>query len=350
MITSKEIYCSTTYFSKGLKMQRFTTIIGIDVAKESLSVSTFDGTSHQVKEFTYTKREIRKELITPFKKYKEKIVFVMESTGIYHTRLAYTLVSEGFNVSVLNPLIVKRYAQMNLMRVKTDSADARLIAQYGFEFQHKLELFQIKEDAQIAVDNLIKAIDDLQGQKTITNNQYLALKKQANYSKEALSSYRRHVKFIKDEIKTLEKQLHALLQDKFPEQYALLLSIPGVGLKVSAMIIAVFNGFENFTNAKQACSFAGIAPAPYESGTSIKGRGSISKRGNPFARQILFMAALSATLHNPLIKQQYTRLLLNGKSKMVAMIAAANKLLRQAFGVLKSGQPFNADYARSYTI
>ena len=330
-------------------MQSFTTIIGIDVANESLSVSIFDGKSHQVKEFAYTKQEIRKKLITPFKKHKENTVFVMESTGIYHTRLAYWLISEGFRISVVNPLIIKRYAQMNLMRIKTDSADAILIAQYAFEFQHKLERFQSKSDAQIAVDNLIKAIDDLQGQKTITNNQYLALKKQVNYSKEALNSYRRHLKFIKDEIRTLEKQLHELLQHEFSKQYALLLTIPGVGLKLSAMIIAVFNGFENFANAKQACSFAGIAPAPYESGTSVKGRGSISKRGNPFARQILFMAALSATLHNPLIKQQYKRLIQNGKSKMVAMIAAANKLLRQAFGVLKSGKPFNADYAGIYT-
>ena len=155
---------------------------------------------------------------------------------------------------------------------------------------------------------------------------------------------------MNDEIQRVQKQLHELLENKFSKKYELLLSIPGVGLKVSAMIIAVFNGFENFTNAKQACSFAGIAPAPYESGTSVKGRGSISKRGNPFVRQILYMAALSATQHNALIKQQYTRLVKNGKSKMVAMIAAANKLLRQAFGVLKSGKPFNEDFMKTCNI
>ena len=135
-----------------------------------------------------------------------------------------------------------------------------MIAEYGYEYQHKLTFFKTKDDSQIAVDNLIKAIDDLQQQRTMTNNQYHALKKQANSSKEALSSYRRHLKFIKDEIKRIEETLSALLEKEFPQQYALLRSIPGVGLKVSAMIIAVFNGFENFTNAKQACSFAGIAP------------------------------------------------------------------------------------------
>jgi len=137
------------------------------------------------------------------------------------------------------------------------------------------------------------------------------------------------------------------LEKEFQKEYELLRSIPGIGLKVSAMIIAVFNDFKAFENAKQACSFAGIAPAPYESGTSVKGRGSISKRGNTFARQMLFMGALSATIHNPLIRQQYQRLLDNGKSKMVAMVAAANKLLKQAFGVLKSGQPFNPNYVKN---
>jgi transposase len=331
-------------------MKSFQTIIGIDVAQDTLAISIFDGKTHQIKELDYTKRIIRKELITPFRKVKESVVFVMESTGIYHTRLAYWLASEELKISVVNPLIIKRYTQMHLMRIKTDSADAKLIAEYGYEYQHKLSFFRTKDESQIAVDNLVKAIDDLLLQRTMTNNQHHALKKQANYSKEALDSYKRHLKFIKDEIKRLEKTLQTLLENAFNQEYELLRSIPGIGLKVSAMIIAVFNGFENFESAKQACSFAGIAPSPYESGTSVKGRGSISKRGNIFARKMLYMGALVATIHNPLIRQQYQRLVENGKSKMVAMVAAANKLLRQAFGVLKSGKPFDLNYVKEYNM
>jgi len=331
-------------------MKNFTTIVGIDVASESLVVSIFDGKTHQVKEFAYTKKEIRKELINPFKKVKESLVFVMEGTGIYHTRLAYWLVTEGFNISVVNPLVIKRYIQMHLMRIKTDSADAKMIAEYGYEYQHKLSFFRAKEKSQIAVDNIIKALDDLLHQKTITNNQHKALKKQANHSSIALNSYARHLKFLNDEIKRLNKILHEVLIKEYREEYELLNSIPGIGLKVSAMIIAIFNGFENFSSAKQACSFAGIAPSPYESGTSVKGRGSISKRGNTFARKMLYMGALSASTFNPLINELYQRLLKKGKTKMVAMIAAANKLLRQAFGVLKSRKPFDINYVRNCNI
>ena len=286
-------------------MKRFQTVVGIDVAQDSLSISIFDGKIHQIKEFNYSKRDIRKELITPFKKIKESVIFVMESTGIYHTRLAYWLSDEGFNITVVNPLIIKRYGQMHLMRVKTDVADSKMIAEYGYEYQHKISFFIPKDESQIAVDNLIKAVDDLQNQKTISNNQYLALKKQANYSNEALNSYKRHLKFLKDEIKRLEIALKLLLETQFKEEYELLNSIPGIGLKVSSMIIAVYNGFKNFASAKQACNFAGIAPSPYESGTSVKGRGSISKKGNTFARKMLFMGALTATIYNPLIKEQY---------------------------------------------
>jgi len=331
-------------------MRSFKKVIGIDVASESLAVSLFDGKVHTVTEIEYSQKEIRKVLINPFRKEKSSIVFIMESTGIYHTKLAYKLIAEGFKVSVVNPLIIKRYSQMHLRRVKTDSVDAKLIAEYGYEYQHKLSFFSPKEENQVHVDNLIKAIDDLLNQKTMCNNQYLALKKQANYAKEVLKSYKRHLNFISQEIKRLEKELESLLKESFETEYRLLKSIPGIGLKVSAMIIAVFHKFENFQNAKQACSFTGIAPSPYESGTSVKGRGSISKRGNPFTRQILFMGALVATVHNPLIRQQYHRLLENGKSKMVAIIAAANKLLRQAFGVLKSVKPFDVNYAKCCSI
>lgn len=331
-------------------MRSFKTVIGIDVAKESLAISVFDGRVHTITEVEYSQREIRKVLINPFKKEKASVIFVMESTGVYHTKLAYKLNSEGFDVAVVNPLIIKRYSQMHLRRVKTDSVDAQLIAEYGYEYQHKLSFFTPKAESQIHVDNLIKAIDDLLQQKTMCNNQCLALKKQANHSKEALKSYQRHLQFIAKEIARLEEQLKTLLETSFKTEYQLLRSIPGIGLKVSAMMIAVFHKFEHFESAKQACSFAGIAPSPYQSGTSVKGRGSISKRGNPFARQILYMGALVATVHNPLIKKQYHRLLDNGKSKMVAIIAAANKLLRQAFGVLKSGKPFDIEHVKCSSI
>jgi len=181
-----------------------------------------------------------------------------------------------------------------------------------------------------------------------TNNQVKALKNLSGASWDIIKTYNNLIEFLKKEIKTLEKRLKELLETSFKKEYELLISIPGIGLKVSSMIISTFNSFRDFDNAKQACSFAGIAPNPYQSGTSVKGRGAISKRGNTFSRKILYMGALSAILHNSFIKGQYSRLLERGKSKMQAVIAAAHKLLRLAFGVLKSGEKFDKEYVREY--
>ena len=108
-------------------MKHFHTVIGIDVANTSLSVSFFDGKKHLSQEIDYAKTAIKKTLITPHNKHKQEIVFVMEGMGIYQSRLAHRLHEEGFLISIANPLIIKRYGQMLLNRAKTDKADARLI-------------------------------------------------------------------------------------------------------------------------------------------------------------------------------------------------------------------------------
>lgn len=321
-------------------------VIGIDVASESLTISIYDGKVHHVEELTYTKSAIKKVLIKPYIDQKEHMIIVMEGTGVYHIRVAHQLANEDFKICVVNPLIIKRYVQMHLSRIKTDKSDARLIAEYGYEYQHKLSYFRPKKEEQTHVDNLIKTLDDLLIQKGVCRSQLHALTKQANYSKEAARSYQRVQKFLQKEIGKLEAYLDNYLSTYFSDNYRLLQSIPGVGLKISATILSAYGSFENFQNAKQACSFAGMAPSPYESGTSVKGKSSISKRGNPFIRKMLFMGALSATTHNPLVKQHYKRLVANGKPKMSAMNASAHKLLRIIFGVLKSGKPFDINYAR----
>ena len=322
-------------------------VIGIDVASESLTISIYDGKAHHVETLAYTKAAIKKVLIKPFMDQKGQIVIVMEGTGVYHTRVAYQLAYEDFKVCVVNPLIIKRYIQMHLSRIKTDKSDAKLIAEYGYEYQHKLSYFKPKKEEQIHVDNLIKALDDLLIQKGVCTSQYHAITKQANYSKEAANSYQRVKEFLQKEIRKLELYLDSYLSTYFSTHYTLLQSIPGVGLKISATILSAYGSFENFQTAKQACSFAGMAPGIYESGTSVKGKSGISKRGNPFIRKMLFMGALSASTYNPLIKQHYKRLVANGKPKMSAMNASAHKLLRIIFGVLKSGKPFEINYVRS---
>lgn len=317
-------------------------VVGIDVAKETLAASIFDGLKHEYIMIDYTQKIINKELIERFKKFKTSVVFVMEATGVYHSRLADWLYSAGYDVAIINPLIIKRYAQMKMTRVKTDKSDCTIIAEYGYK--EELNLFIPKSKETIEVGNILKIIEDFLHQKSITESQKHALMHQANYSKEIVAVYEKHIRFISKEILMLKRKMELLLKQHFISEYTLLSSIKGVGLMSSAMIVSVFDSFRNFVNAKQVSSFVGIAPAPYESGTSVKRRGAISKQGSPLARKLLFMATLSGMRFNELLKTHYVRLLEKGKSKKQAMIAVAHKLLRIAFGVLKHKKPFSLNH------
>ncbi len=317
-------------------------IVGIDVSKDTLAASIFDGSTHQYISLEYTKKAINKEFIKRFENIKTSIVFVMEATGVYHSKLAYLLHGAGFDIAIVNPLIIKRYAQMKMTRVKTDKSDCAIIAEYGYK--EKLQLFKPKSKETIELGNLLKAVEDFLYQQSITKSQRHALMYQADYSKEIVAVYEKHITYLTKEIKKLKQKIELLLKQYFSNEYSLLSSIKGIGIMSSAMIISVFDSFKNFDNAKQASSFAGIAPAPYESGTSVKKRGSISKQGSTLARKLLYMATLSGMQFNELLKAQYIRLLENGKSKKQALVAVAHKLLRIAFGVLKHNKPFSVNY------
>lgn len=324
-------------------MGDFKYVVGIDVAKDSLAFSLFDGNNHIVSEIEYTKSKITKTLIKPFQDKREDVLFICESTGIYHLRLVMQLHNLGFYVSVVNPFAIKKYAEMKMMRAKTDAVDAKLIAAYG-AYEKEVDLFEPKSEVVIAIDNLLKVIDDLRFQKTMVSNQHHAIRHQVQSSTKAVASYKRHIVFIEKELTQLEQELESLIIANFEEEYRLLRTIPGIGLMSSGVILGIYNAFKTFDNAKQACAFAGICPSPHQSGTSVKGSGTISKRGNAFARKTFYMASLSAIQYNPFAKAQYERLVANGKSKKQALIAAANKILRQAFGVLKNGKAFDRNY------
>lgn len=369
-------------------MPNFKFVVGIDVAKDTLAVSIFDGREHQRIDLEYQVAKFNKLVLSKIKDMLRKdalrkdtlgkdtlhkslsckttckntlnndtlsreaaneevpfadVLFIMENTGVYHQKLADYLKAKGKYVSVVNPFVIKKYAEMMMKRAKTDSVDSKLIAQYGY-YTPDIQPYTPKAKTAIEIDNILKAVDDLNTQRTVSKNQLHALQHQTNPSLAVLTTYAKHIEFLDIEIKKLKDELNQIIDTHHKGEHELLTSIPGVGLTISSMVIGIFNSFASYESAKQASSFAGICPSPHESGTSVKYSGKISKRGNSFARKMLYMAALSAMKCNIFCRNLYERLLANGKSKKQALIAAANKLLRQAFGVLKSQKAFDVNY------
>jgi len=117
-----------------------------------------------------------------------------------------------------------------------------------------------------------------------------------------------------------------------------------MGVKTALFLIVVTDGFEKFETASQLCSYVGITPTIRQSGSSVRGRSRISKVGNKKLRNLLFLCSFSACKHNKACREIYERLVAKGKSKKLALIAVANKLLKQAFAITKSGRPYDENF------
>ena len=319
--------------------------IGIDVSMDTLDVAFYDGKDfksircyNSVEGF----REIESELL---KHGKSESIITMEATGIYHLKAAVYFYEKGYLVSVLNPLIIKRYSEMKMLRAKTDSVDARTIAEYGFN--ENPCYYKRKDNKKERIIQLLRQIDALHSMQSENRNRLHALDKIPEADEKALSIYRELNILLKAKESEAEQRIQEILKESYADENRRLNEIPGVGKRLSSLVIGFFGEFEDFNNAKQVSSFIGLNPSPRQSGISLNGRGTISKKGNKYMRKIFFMAALSASKHNRACKVQYERLLANGKSKRVALIAVANKMARQIFAVVKYNRIFDPDYQKN---
>lgn len=310
-------------------------IFGIDISKDVFDTySTVAG--HQ--QFSNATTGFRKFL----KGLPKNALVVMEATGYYHTPLAQFLSKKGVQVSVVNPLSVKRFIQMKLAKVKTDKSDAKAIFEYGSSID--VPLYTALTDAQGECLQLFRLLDSYVKKRTATKNKIHGEKALGLLSKTVLNSLDNNLKHLEKEMSVLEDRLLELVRQDWQQQLTLLQSIPGIGLKTALFLIVITDGFRKFENASQLCSYAGITPTIRESGSSVRGRSRISKVGNRKLRSLLFMASFSACEHNRACKAVFDRIVAKGKSPKLALMAVANKLLKQAFAIATSGIPYDAQY------
>lgn len=318
--------------------------IGIDVSMDTLDVALYDGKSFKVVRYENNEKgfqDIEKDFLKATK--GEKLV-TMEATGIYHLKVAVYFHERGYTVSVMNPLIIKRYTEMKMLRAKTDSVDARAIAEYGYN--ESPCYFIPKKGQNERITQLLKLIDALHRMKSEARNWLHALKRVPGADETTLLICEELDACIDAKIRQAEQKINQILKEYFSDDNKRLREIPGVGKRLSSLVIGFFGKFEKFDNAKQVSSFIGLNPSPRQSGVSLNGRGIISKKGNRYIRKIFYMAALSASKYNSACMAQYERLLENGKSKRVALIAVANKLARQIFAIMKYDRVYDPNFKK----
>jgi transposase len=266
---------------------------------------------------------------------------VMEYTGSYYLRLATFLHENQVSVSVINPLVIKRFMQMKLQHNKTDKSDAKMIVQYARE-QTLSKWFPNPEFIEECKD-LHTTINLYFKQSTALKNKLHSLMDKGIKGR-IITSLKRQLRHIKKEIQLLEQEMEERIKANEPALLTNLLSIPGIGKKTAILLIVCTNGFYSFENARQLSAFFGLSPVEYTSGTSVRGRSRISKRGHPLMRNHLFMCSFTACHNNAQCKALYERIVAKGKSKKLALIAVTNKLLKQALAIAKSGVKYHPDY------
>lgn len=241
-------------------------------------------------------------------------------------------------MSVVNPLQIKRFAQTKLKRTKTDLVDAALIAEYGERMQPKLyeppaPFMRQLQQQRMSLKLLVKT-------KRSFLNQLHALTQLAEPDKVALKACKTVLKSIEKQIKVLEDQMQQQAEEHCRDLFILLQTIPGISKKSALELIIVSGGFNNFTSAKQFSSFIGICPCINESGTSIRGYRGISRIGDKNIRATLYMCSMAAKVYNKGCRELYERMVRAGKAKKVALVAVMNKLLKQVFGIVRSGEVY----------
>ncbi len=316
--------------------------IGFDVSKDTIDVALFDG--EKLEHFKTENSESGFRVI--LKKIRsienETVLVTMEATGIYHQRVADFFHSQGYAVSVVNPLSIKRYGDMKMLRGKTDKADSKLISDYGY-FQ-KPHYYKPESENALRIKGLLKVISDLQLTKTQYKNRIEAVTHQSRPVEEVRNAYLNLISTTKVQIKQIEKEVYDLSIQEHEKEYHNLMSIPGMGKRATSAIIGYFGDMGSFETANQVASFIGISPCPKQSGTSVKGRGSISRKGNDYMRKLFYLAALSASRHNKTCVDLYQRLIGKGKSKKLALIAVANKLVHQVFAIVKYNRVYEPNF------
>ncbi|HFC7645928.1 TPA: IS110-like element ISNgo3 family transposase [Neisseria meningitidis] len=313
-------------------------IIGLDISKD-----TIDATLHKTNgSIHYIKFKNNDDGLKQFRLWIKgnrirKAYIGMEATGIYYEKAA-DMLSSYYTVYVINPLKIKDYGKSRFNRTKTDKADSNLIADYIKRHQDTLIPYQIPKNK--ALQKLINLKNQLhQYQKQIKNRLH---------STEEDFIRNIHQDLI-DTIQDKMEQVKIAISEQIKKQtdnnhYRNLQTIPSIGKDTASVLYAQLTE-KHFKTANQFVSYAGLSPAIIQSGTSVRGRGRLSRYGNRRLKSTLYMPALCAYRFNAFPKL-INNLKKAGKPKMVIIVAIMRKLAKLAYYIVKTGQPYDAERHR----
>tara|TARA_R110000868_G_scaffold283026_1_gene543398 strand:+ start:697 stop:1767 length:1071 start_codon:yes stop_codon:yes gene_type:complete len=327
--------------------------IGIDISKDSFTACFCllqqDGHIQlsDVKKFKNDKTGFN-QLVRWTRKVKDPVLpinFLMEATGVYYENLAYHLYDIKQVVHVVLPNTSKHYFSSLNIKTKTDELDAKVLSQFGVERMHKKWIKP--NETYLHLRNLCRYYVQLQEQKTALGNIKHSKESAHEVQKLILRSNIKLIKEIDKQIAQVKKEIEKLIRqdEQLSARVDKLLTIKGVGILTIATIIAETLGFQFVKNIKQLASYAGYDVIQRESGTSIKGKTRISKKGNRYIRNALYFPAMVACRYNENLKKTYLRIIEKKPSKMIGQIAIQRKLLLLIYTLWRKDENYDSNFA-----
>lgn len=280
----------------------FKEVIGIDVGKmsnqafiHSLKLPfSFDNNPTGYKMFTkWVEGHIKCSI--------ESILVAFEHTGIYSFPLAVYLQELKVNYIIVPGLEIKR--SLGIQRGKDDIVDAKRIALYAYRRREEVTPYELPSKQFIQIRRLLSLRERLVKQRAgyegnLKENKRFLIKKDNIL---LFNIQEKMIKELNKQIKKVNEELQRIVENdpEIKKIYDLVLSIKGVGPQTALFIISQTNGFTLFQNHRKFASYAGIAPFPYQSGISIKGRSKTSHLANKKMKSLLSSCASSAVQYNP---------------------------------------------------
>ncbi len=264
----------------------------------------------------------------------------MEATGSYHEQLACFLHDQGAVLSVVNPLLVKRFAESNAVRNKTDGGDAKCLAMFCRD--NKPARWEAPSPGVRALQALVARLDTLLAMRQAECNR-LDVAHQS-----VADSVRGVIANLDEAIVQVNAQITRTIDDDpdLKKRAGLLKSIPGLGDKTIPQLVAYIGQPERFKSVKSLIAYASLTPLIRQSGTSLNKHRGTHPMGHHELKRALYFPAMVAGRYNPLVAAFWARLKAQNKPGKVIVVACMHKLLAIAYGVLRSGKPFDANHLK----
>lgn len=319
-------------------------LAGVDISAQTFSVCLTTSRGTELREFPNTARGHR-ALTTRLLRHDSEARVVVEATGIYHLQLTLHLAEqEGIEVMVLHPQVAHNFARSIAPRGKSDARDARTLLTYLERMA--FEPWQPPAAELMQLRSLMRRTEQMAKEIRREKNRLHAMERDVWVDELVRSQCRERIERDEQLMAQLQARALELVREHdevMGERATQLRSIPGVGERIALVLLAELGTMPEGLSVRQWVAQVGLDPCERTSGTSVRTRPRISKRGNRHVRRVLFLTAMTASRFCEPVARYKEHLESRGKSKKQALVAIMRKLVHCIYGMFKHSSLFDAE-------